>query len=297
MITHLVLAHHSVEHLRRLVEALTAQTEDVVLIHVDGRRDLHSFVERIPESDRVRFIDERHAVYWGGWGMVAASVGLLRAGQSWAPESTHFQLISGDAFPVQDPRRVSEILATEPQTSYINMHRFPQASKPQHRIRNYYIQHDPRSSRFAKALKIAHRLMWRPSLGPLRELQLYCGSQWWTLSAVAADDVLAFVDENPAVVSFLRHTQVPDEHFFQIALANTGHRENCRPALFYADFTPVDGPRPAVLTAAHIELLEQTRDGVPTTWARKFSNDSKELTATVRRRLWPHVVARPTGTV
>ena len=107
------------------------------------------------------------------------------------------------------------------------------------------------------------------------------GSQWWTLTADAARWVLAVTDTDQALVRFMRHTRIPDEHYVQTLLGNSIFRWTVQPPVLYADWRPTDGHLPAILTTEHLDELV----GGPYLWARKFPDDSGRLVAALQRRL------------
>jgi hypothetical protein len=109
----------------------------------------------------------------------------------------------------------------------------------------------------------------------------HCGSQWWALTRQAAEWMLDEIDRRPEYVEFCRHTEIPDEHFFQTLLANSPFVEENRPSIMYADWS---GPaKPAIITREHVVAL---RNSPPSDrmflFVRKMTDESEDVAALIR---------------
>ena len=279
VLAHLILAHREPTHLVQLVDALTDGTDDIVLVHVDARVDVRAF-KTVLQMDRVVPVQNPVEVRWGGWSIVEATLRTLDEALRQAPDATHYQLMSGDAFPIRDPAETSKIISAATD-NFLNCLPLPapQVEKSLKRITHYYVEHDPRTNPFAMGYKVAHHLMPR-SIKALGGRRPYCGSQWWTLTKSAATAVSQVSKTETSFVKFMRHTRVPDEHYVQTILGNMQEQHPLKPALFYADFSNPLAPRPATLNASSILRVKAAglagRDAYGThwyTWARKFSQD------------------------
>lgn len=251
-VCYLVLEHAEPERLGALLEALS-HPDSAAIVHVDVRADLDAFRHAAP-SDTL-WLEDRIVGYHLGWAIVEATIRLLRA----APVVDYYVLLSGDSYPLRTQGQIHRYLSSRGGSEWMSLLPLPaqQVRKPITRLTRYYFHHDPRRSRLEWfAGKVAHRIAprrdYRAALG---NLEPWCGSQWWTLSRSAVEQVLRTMDERPDFVRFCQHTATPDEHFFHIILGSDPEfRARALPSLMYADFDV--SPAPGPLVPRHVgELL------------------------------------------
>jgi hypothetical protein len=245
-VCYLILAHAHPGALRRLLGALK-HAESRAVVHVDARADLDAF----DRPDGTIWIEDRAKPFHHGWGIVDATLRLLRT----APQADRYVLLSGDSYPLRSQERIREVLADQ-DAEWMNLLPLPapQAKKYLDRLEGYYPPHDPRGSSVVKFAALATRRLlprrdWRAALG---DLEPWCGSQWWVLTPAARAHVFSEMDRRPDFVQFCRHTRTPDEHFFHILLAsNQSFRRQIRPGVMFADFSEMPGP--ALIADRHVE--------------------------------------------
>src|SRR5262245_57423807 len=106
-IAYLILAHHQPQLLGALIERLDDGSARF-FIHVDQKSDILPFRNAI-RSERAMLLDERLPIEWGGWNMVQATLNLLHCAQQRSP-STHYQLLSGNCYPIKSNRDIASKL-------------------------------------------------------------------------------------------------------------------------------------------------------------------------------------------
>ena len=77
-IAYLILAHIDPEHIARLTNKLTRLKDNDVYIHIDKKIDIAPFESLLKKNKQAFFINERVALYWGGYSAVTATLHLLR---------------------------------------------------------------------------------------------------------------------------------------------------------------------------------------------------------------------------
>jgi hypothetical protein len=194
--------------------------------------------------------------------------------------ATHMTLLSGMDYPIWSNRRLRQELLNS-DTSYIEHFRIPSVYWDRgavNRVRQYWLCEDPIRVRSRVWLRTGGRI-WKPvwhrvirrlcnlaltlgfDLGIRRPLPSgfipYVGSQWWSLSRECAQYVMDFLEKNPRVVQFYRHSHVPDEGFIQSVLMNSPLQEKIQPVnLRYVDW---DGHNnPCVLELNDLDLILQS---------------------------------------
>lgn len=236
-----VLAHDRPELLARLLAALRHPSTRAYL-HLDRRVPLDPFARALEaaETGEVAMLP-RHATSWASPELVAAALEGLRRGV--ADGCDYFLLLSGRDFPL---RPVEEILAfAEGAGSRSYLEHFP-LPDPRWRLggrdrtdfytytvrgrRETCVPRGEDTSYLNRRGRLLNRLLRLRGLGkPARRFPAYArahgGSQWWNLSRVAVEHVLAFLDEHPDYRRYHEHTLAPDEIFFQSILVGTDFAE------------------------------------------------------------------------
>jgi hypothetical protein len=279
---YLIIAHEDPRHLQRLIEALDEDWAHFY-IHLDRKSNIEDFVG-IASHPRVKFVQERVAVYWGGWSQVQATLNTLEAAASSRTPFSYYTLLSGSHYPIRGARDIYNYVENNSK-QYINIVKVPhiKLKKGLDRFTGYFFEgwHRPKT-RLKKTLGPLVRMMSRiPLRNPRRHLdglELYAGSQWWTLSSEAIDHILDTVRTNPKLTSFFHHVRIPDESFFQTILGNSSFLAQCARGNVYTDWSdPKDAP--CFIRSNHLrqlldpsfELADDYGTG-PVLYARKFGS-------------------------
>ncbi|MBE2186430.1 MAG: hypothetical protein IAE99_06635 [Rhodothermales bacterium] len=254
--------------MRRLVQRLASPRASFE-VHVDARVDATPFdaaldgvarAHRLPDADRV-------AGDWGAFGLLDATLRLLRAARERGPFD-RYVLLSGADYPVRSVETIEQtLLGTD--AEFLALER--DLTAPEHRKRAGWIRrwHVPALNRVALArrLRLASRLGYAlPRRRFPDGLRPWHGSQWWALTDAAAAQVLDFVDARPDALTFFRHAHHPEELFFQSVLAASPLAERCTslapgdPFVFgvhYVDWRTLT-PSPPVLTLDDLPRIRAT---------------------------------------
>ncbi|MBX6374904.1 MAG: hypothetical protein IRZ13_11800 [Acetobacteraceae bacterium] len=268
----LVLAHEHPQQLRLLLDALTRAGARCFL-HIDRRAEatraallaagLPAGVELLPQR-------ESFASGWGGFGMIEATLALMRA--ALAPATVPPRalcLLSGTHLPIRPAAEIAALLLDGREHADL---RFACAEPPEREsLRRFWYPTLPGREQESRLLRFLNRNTWR--LGRrdlargLRGMTPMVGSQWWCMTARTASRMLEFLDANPWYVRFFRRAHIPDESFFQTLLGAAIARGTARlgPP---SSYQVMEGYGPRVLTAE--ELSAAFASGRP--FARKFDS-------------------------
>lgn len=258
-IAYVILAHQLPEQLVRLVRRLNTPGA-MFLVHIDRRAD--EAVDRtaragLAELENVVFL-RRHALYWGGFGHVRATIEGLDELYRRAAPFDYVALLTGQDYPIKPVSAIERTLEQPGGKSFMAHDRLPGGwVDGMERITHWH------SRRIGVPRGWHLRLPLRRSL-PLG-LVPYGGSSYWWLSREAVDYVRRFLAEQPGFYRFFRHVDIPDEIIFHTILMNSPLRETIvNDELRYVDWTRQ--PLPAVFGAGDLELLRRS----PKLLARKF---------------------------
>jgi hypothetical protein len=251
-----VLAHKNPAQVARLVRRL-ATDQAMFLVHVDRRArgvegELRTELAGLPD---VAFL-ERRRCYWGGFGMVRATLGALNELGRRNARFDHALVLSGQDYPLRSAAGIELFLGGNLDRSFITADRLP----------NHWPGGGlPRIERWHLVSPVVLHLPvpWRRRLP--HGLVPYGGGAWICLSRPVVEYVTEFVRSNPSIVRFFEHALHPDELFFQTIVMNSPLAETVvDDHLRYIDWST--DPAPAILRASDFERLIQSGR----IFARKF---------------------------
>jgi hypothetical protein len=233
---YLILAHTDPEHVRRLCATLLRDEQADIYIHVDLKSHHDFSACQALSNDRIRFISERHRVYWSGFNMVLATLALMRAAVDAEPIYHHLVLLSGQDYPLKHPKVIKEYLLNSPFPQHINRINALESQ-------DYYIHQVTRFHfrdgwlPFTLADKVIRKIATvavKPIRRSLPHGLVPCeGSQWWALTEECARCLLAMVRDRPELSQLYRYAMAPDEHFFHTLVQNSPFADEAAPLMPY----------------------------------------------------------------
>lgn len=270
-ICYLILAHNNFIHLDRLINALD-DADVMFYIHLDEK----AAGKYISGKENVIVIPHHQNINWGGYGMVEATLALLRYSNVHSPQADYFALISGVDYPIRPRSFFYNQLARGKE--FIDAAPMPFLDKPMKRFEYYYFDIDRRRYGYFHPKIVAEMALCLFRIKRKVPFKLYVGGQWFALTRQCVEYVLDTVDENKRYERFFRHSLIPDEAFFQTIIAHSPFAANIVPNMTYTDWT---GPNPPVnigmrhidFFAEHTEIKDEYGIRYPF-FARKFDDDS-----------------------
>jgi hypothetical protein len=265
-IAFLILAHRQPRPFARLCDRLAAGG-DGIFAHIDARADLAPFAAAA--GARVHFLADRVAADWAGYSLVEATLQLIRAALAHG-NADHLSLHSGADYPLRPLAMFRRHLAVHPEVEFIQVDDHA-STHPAFRARHEkYWCEPPRTS--GKRLLESLRHCWpgrRRFPGGLRP---WSGSQWWTLTRPCAAWLADRLEQDRALVHFLRHTLVPDELAFPTLLMASPFRDRIAGDHLRCIEFPPGSPHARTWRAADLPRLLAH----PGFFARKFDGDDPE---------------------
>lgn len=275
-INYLILAHTNYEHLDKLIEALDAPDVNF-FIHIDKKSKLYQ-----NDKGNVFFVKDREKVNWGGFGMIKATIKLMRLAQD-KSGSGFYCLMSGADYPVQSNEKIKEVLSQG--FERFSIHAVPLPDKPMSRYEYYHF-----AFRYRKLMALSERII----VGLSRlfnfkrniPFKIYAGPQWFALSHECITFILKEIESNPDYIDFFRYVKIPDEAFFHTIIGNSKFSERLKPSVTFADWSTE--PAPAQISEKHIKKIknkQDTGDSDIALFARKFTNNDESLLSTIEEVL------------
>ncbi|WP_108823101.1 beta-1,6-N-acetylglucosaminyltransferase [Dysgonomonas sp. Marseille-P4361] len=283
-ICYLILAHNNFDHLNRMIDSLNDSDENSFYIHIDKKVSQYT----IQAQDNIHIIPTRIDINWGGYTMIEATLALIEYAIESSPKADYYILISGVDYPIRKKSFLLEQL--EKGKEYIDIAPVPAPFKPILRYEYFYFDYNRRNLKPYNPLFLTEVLLKKLKIKRKAPFKLYAGTQWFALTNKCIQYILKIVEEDKRYEQFFKHTLVPDEAFFQTIIGNSPFMEHTAASLTYTDWE-VENP-PAIIEERHIEFLKKTiefndeyRQRFPY-FARKFDNNSKEITEKIKKELW-----------
>jgi hypothetical protein len=282
-IAYLVIAHNNPELLQKLTGSLSSQGSPV-FIHIDKRRRIEDF--SIVNGPNIFFSTDRYEVYWGEYGMVDATLELIRMAMDWPGHCDYLVLLSGADYPLRSQHYIQSQFAQQRGCEFISTVTIPCVSLGQFLSRVNTVRYPSNQPLLHFASKVLAKcgLARRDYRKSLPGLQAYSGSAWWALTREACQYILEFLQANPHVADFFRVAPAPDEMVFHTILGNSHFAPLLRRNFHFTEWAG-GGPHPATLSDKHVSMFESQgriiiNDGYgrgEALFARKFSEDRLDL--------------------
>lgn len=293
-----ILNHQPTPLLRRLLERLQHLFDaPPIVCHHDFSKCALPDGVRLPG---VSFVDPSVPTGWGLFSIVEASLLGIEALFQRADAPDWFVLLSAADYPLVPARVVRETFASAGVDAFVSAREVNQASRRSDALnyRRYLTYRMPRpglpqAHGERRFLSLSHPWLTRWLTPFSGDFRCYFGSQWFSANRHAAERLLRFHRERPALAAhYLRQERFrsicPDESYLQTILLNDPalriHTDNLR----YMDWAP-GSPHPHVLTTAHLPAM--LASGAH--FARKFDAGSAEVLDLLDRHL--DAANRPPG--
>jgi len=209
----LITAYHQPAHLARLIKALD-RTWATFYVHIDAKKDIAPFIAalgfELTGNPRINFLTgaSRIRCYWGGFGLVQATLNLMREAANSGFNFSRFCLLTGSDYPIKSPEYIHKILNSS-SVEYLSVDRKVEPKqKISHWDRRAYYYHF-RNSQLLMRSRL-NGLIPRLRSSPI---PIYLGSGWWCLTRDAILFALEFIRKNPTYLAYLRYVDIPDEVF------------------------------------------------------------------------------------
>lgn len=226
----LIIAHNDPKQLSNLIESFPENSD--VFIHLDIKSNIEEFkLENY--SKRVHFIDERVNVSWGSISMVYAMINLLKTAVK-QDVYKHLTFLSGNDYAIKNKNQMDEFFEKNDDVELIRAYSITKSPCPHCHIKvekTFYM--DP----ILKNKKLDH--IYRKIAGQIvsklknkhlivnnKELEIFYGSQWFSLTYNAASYILEYIDRYPEVIDFFKTSYAPDEMFFHTIFFNSPFANN-----------------------------------------------------------------------
>lgn len=258
-IAYIISAYKLPANLIRLVKRLNTPYCNFV-IHVDKNSSRETFEEMqagLSSFDNVYFM-QRHKSPYRGFGHVKTTIKGLEYLSKNNMSCDYVFVMTGQDYPIKSNSYINSYLNRNYGKTFIEHFSMPTKkweNGGMDRISSYYIHH---KNGYKKIPRIMMPLFVKKEIPG--SLSPWGGSGYFTAYRKHADYILKFVKNNQDYVRFFKHTDIPDEIFFQTILANSKYKKD----LINNDIRYIDWSNPAecpaVLRKANFNYIKKSKD-------------------------------------
>jgi hypothetical protein len=213
----LVMACNAPHCLQVLSSELDGEMFDI-FVHLDRKVDLSSYMQGQAFSQKIKFIEERYDIYWGGFNMIRATEALAREALSISSIDV-LVLISDDTLPLVDSTILQREIIAQPNRIDLGLSR---KNPPflQRYTHWYLFDSNPTSARSlephnrffdSEAMDKFHRFERARERGKYVFSEIWGGAQWWILHRMTVEPVLFELASNNWIRESFEFSAVPDE--------------------------------------------------------------------------------------
>ncbi len=121
---YLILAHKNPHQLHRLVNILSGDNV-FIFVHVDCKSYIDIFKDKFKGMSNVIFCDQQKQVTWGGFGMIEATLELMRTMYSNGVYPDYVHLMSGQDFPLKTKSEIDRFFLENKGKNFLEAETIP----------------------------------------------------------------------------------------------------------------------------------------------------------------------------
>jgi core-2/I-Branching enzyme len=267
-LAYIIQAHKGFKQLSILIDILSKNSD--VYLHIDLKNDYlyNQLKDHYLSQKNIFILSDRISVNWSGFSQVKATLNLLEAVRG--KNYDYVTLLSGQDLPIKSHSEIISFLSEDVHREFI--HIAPDYKKYCWRLLRYSpwsesksIRNFPMNKLNSISIKLQNLLNIKKPF--FKDLDIYMGSSWFTITNNAVEYILDSIDDK-LIVGF-ESTTCSDEHFIQTLLMNSPFKEKVvGENTVYIDWSE-GNPNPKILTMDdYLKLKNSTK-----LFARKFDID------------------------
>lgn len=273
----LIQCHKNPKQINLLLDALDDPDLDIY-IHIDRKSDIKS---RIKTGKQIFILPDEYRVdvRWAMFSQVEATLNLMRYASAHG-DYGHYLLCSGQDLPLVKASKLVEFLNENAEINFTQILTSKnwggQSNNYDKRADIYYpycFLGNALPKRIAKRVLVeltgGYNKTWRIfKRKQLEDVDFYFGSQWVCLSNELEEWMEDYLILHPEFIEFYRHTNCPDESFFQTILMNSPYKNKRQDYLHYIDWS-LGGSSPKNLNSSDVDIMMKSGKLM----ARKFEDE------------------------
>jgi Core-2/I-Branching enzyme len=254
-IVYLILCHKNPEQVVRLINRLD-DGRAFFVVHVDKRAEerVYNCISRYASNVSNVYFCKRHRCFWGGFGIVRATINCIHTALELARPFDYAILLSGQDYPIKSNSEIGSFFVKNRGKEFIESFSLLKTNRWSdqggmfnaiNRVQYWTIF--VRSRTLHIKWKRKFPFGWQP----------FGGSQWWCLSRETIEYLAAFLRSNSGFVRYFKTTFIPDESFFQSIISNSPYSEKIvRDDMRYTDWETPNPNYPRTLEESDFDKLK-----------------------------------------
>ena len=280
----LILTHKNPSQIVSFVNSLDC--EDVsFFIHVNVNSDIadHSVLEEIKSKENVFFIEQRQKSTWGGYGIINATLLLLKKCLE-KDKYDYISLHSGQDLPIKNKNEILDFLRRNQGKEFVEFFKIPSKGWwPDNgfdRIEYYWFVEEIGLEKAWELYEVQKKSNVKRKC--FKNIQHYGGSAWWTITRECAQFIIIYVNKNKNYYDYYKYTFITAEAFFHTIILNSYFKDRVvNNDLTYLEWQ-TGRPHPKIFTKYDYEKLINSDK----LFARKFdTNVDNEIIKMITNRI------------
>jgi len=273
-LAYIIQTHRGEKQLISLINRLSDKDTDI-FFHIDKKNEplYLNLYKKYLNNTNVYFVKDRESVNWSAYSMVRATLKLMNMVKDTGRKYDYISFISGQDYPIKSNDYIRAFLTKNQGKEFME---FRDIKGYFWRLKCYsFFRENPKNRKFYmrvldNIIRYPQKLLVRRN--NFKNMNLYSGSAWTTLTYDCLLYILKYLEHNPQFEDQFKYTSCSDEHFFQMIVINSSFKERVvNNNLRYTDWSG-GGSSPKTLTSEDYDKLVDSDK----LYARKFNIDQDE---------------------
>ncbi len=233
-IGYIVLCHKDPELVAKIVNKVTVETDNIAVIHVDLKTDIHPFLTLLENNSKAILLRKRTMVYWGGFSSVVATMDALECAMQYDCE--RYVLLQGADYPLHSNDYINSFFETHKNVEFLKAYNITHSGRKVNYMKCYgYHIFDGIIDRRRKNIKtliaqgfsainklgIKYRKGYFYDRGTHKKYEIYWGWGHFALTRECVDYIMGVYNNNNALNRYFKHIFPADETYFQTVVYNS----------------------------------------------------------------------------
>lgn len=236
-IGYIVLCHKEPNLVASIVNKVTRGTENIAVIHVDGKFDDTPFKEKLKDNSQALFVSHRVKNYWGGFSSIEATMIALEI--AYVEECERYVLLQGADYPLHSNRYINDFFEKHKEVEFLKAYNVTSSARKINYMKSwgYYIFDGVDRSKKSLLTFVARGFMAINRLGikyrrgyyydkkKQKRYDIYWGWAHFALTRQCVEYILSEYRNNEGLNKYFRHTFPVDETYLQTIVYNSSFAE------------------------------------------------------------------------
>lgn len=223
-IAYLILCHNDPQHIFRLCNRLTEETNNDVFIHIDKKIPKEPFYKLMANKSSIYFVEDRVKVFWGGYSSIKATINLIKLARS-KSKYDRYILLQGADYPIKSNEEIENFFEKNREVEFIRACNISKSKDKYFYSRWscfwFYDEINLLKKVINKANRIFNFKLRKKLMINNKMYDIYWGSAQWALTDKCVEYILEFNEKNNYFNQYFKYIFPPDETYFHTIIFNS----------------------------------------------------------------------------